>query len=109
MVKSISEIKKAVKEYGDELKRHNIRISKIVLYGSYATGHPKSYSDIDLVVVSQDLARFPSLRRQELLAELTMNIDAPLEVIGYTPKEFKKANHTIFGQIIRETGKLLHF
>ena len=108
MVKSISEIKKVVKEYEDELKRHNIRITKVVLYGSYAKGHPRSYSDIDLVVVSPDLARFSSLRRQELLAELTMNIDAPLEVIGYTPKEFKKANHTIFGQIIRETGKLLH-
>jgi len=108
VVKSISKIKKAVKEYQDELKRHNIRLTKIVLYGSYAKGCPKPYSDIDLIVVSPDLARFSSLRRQELLAELTMNIDAPLEVIGYTPEEFKKSNHTIFGQIIRETGKLLH-
>jgi len=108
MVKSISEIKKAVEEYKAELKRNNIRTSKIILYGSYAKGHPKPYSDIDLVVISSDLARFSPLRRQELLAELTMNIDAPLEVIGYTPKEFKKSHHTIFGQIIQETGKLLH-
>ncbi len=108
MVKSISEIKKAVNEYRDELKRHDIRLTKIVLYGSYAKGRPRSYSDIDLIVVSPDFARFSSLRRQELLAELTMNIDAPLEVVGYTPEEFKKSNHTIFGQIIRETGKLLH-
>lgn len=108
MVKSISEIKKVVKEYEDELKRHNISITKIVLYGSYAKGHPKPYSDIDLVIISPDLARFSPLRRQELLAELTMNIDAPLEVLGYTPEEFKKSNHTIFGQIIRKTGKLLH-
>lgn len=108
MVKSVFEVKKAVKEYRDELKLHNIRLTKIVLYGSYAKGRPKPYSDIDLIVVSADLARFSSLRRQELLAELTMNIDAPLEVIGYTPEEFKKSKHTIFGQIIRETGKLLH-
>lgn len=108
MVKTISEIRKAVKEYRDELKRHNIRITKVLLYGSYAKGHPKPYSDIDLIVVSPDLARFSPLRRQELLAELTMNIDAPLEVIGYTPEEFKKSNHTIFGQIIQETAKLLN-
>jgi len=108
MVKSISEIKRIVQKYRDELERHNIRITKIILYGSYAKGHPKSYSDIDLVVVSSDLARFSSLKRQELLAELTMNIDAPLEVIGYTPREFKKSDGTIFGQIIRETGKSLH-
>ena len=108
MVKNISEIKKVLREYKDELKRHNIRITKVILYGSYAKGHPRPYSDIDLVIVSPDLARFPPLRRQELLAELTMNIDAPLEVLGYTPEEFKKSNYTIFGQIIRETGKLLH-
>lgn len=105
MVKSISEVKRAIKEYSYELKRHKIRITKIILYGSYAKGRPRPYSDIDLVIVSPDLARFSPLRRQELLAELTMNVDAPLEVIGYTPEEFKKSGHTIFGQIIRETGK----
>lgn len=108
MVKNISEIKNIIKEYKEELKRHNIRITKIILYGSYAKGTPKSYSDIDLVVVSPDLGRFPPLERQELLAELTMNIDAPLEIIGYTPQELKKSTNTIFGQIIRQTGKLIH-
>lgn len=108
MVKSISEVKKVIKEYTHELKRHNIRITKVILYGSYAKGHPRPYSDIDLVVVSSDLVRFSPLRRQEFLAELTMNIDAPLEVIGYTPEEFKKSNHTVFGHIIRETGKPIH-
>ncbi len=107
MVKNMPEIKKIVREYREELKRHNIHITKIILYGSYAKGHPRPYSDIDLIVVSPDLARFGPLRRQELLAELTMNIDAPLEVIGYTPKELKQSNYTIFGQIIRETGKPL--
>jgi len=108
MVKSLPEVKKIVREYRDELKRHNIRITKMILYGSYAKGHPKSYSDIDLVVISPDLSRFSLLKRQELLAQLTMHIDAPLEVIGYTPEEFKDTDNTIFGQIIHETGKLLY-
>ena len=108
MVKSIFEIKDIIKDYKDELRRHNIRITKAILYGSYAKGRPKPYSDIDLVIISPDLARFAPLRRQELLAQLTMNIDVPLEVIGYTPQEFKKSDHTVFGQIIRETGKELH-
>lgn len=108
MVKNISKIKKIVEEYKNELRRHNIRITSVILYGSYAKGNPKSYSDIDLIVISPDLARFPPLKRQELLAELSMNIDAPIEVIGYTPEEIRKSNHTIFGQIIRETGRVLH-
>lgn len=108
MVKSISEIRKVVKEYKDELKRHNIRVTKMILYGSYARGNPKPYSDIDLIVISPDLIRFSPLKRQELLGQLTMNINAPLEVIGYTPEEIRGANHTIFGQIIRKTGIPLH-
>lgn len=104
MVKSIFEIRKIVKEYKDELKRHNIRVTRMILYGSYARGNPKPYSDIDLIVISPDLIRFSPLKRQELLGQLTMNINGPLEVIGYTPKEISRANHTIFGQIIRKTG-----
>jgi predicted nucleotidyltransferase len=108
MVRSAAEIKKIAKEYKYELLRNHIRVTKMLLYGSYARGNPKPYSDIDLVVVSPDLARFSPLRRQEILAELTMNIDAPLEVIGYTPQEIKKSSYTIFGQIINSTGKVLH-
>lgn len=108
MVKNISEIERIVKEYQEELRRHNIRLTKIILYGSYARGNPRPYSDIDLIVVSPDLARFPPLKRQELLAELTMNIDAPLEIIGYTPEELRSSGNTIFGQIIHQTGRLLY-
>ena len=107
MVRSLSEIKRIVRDYKKELLRHNIRLSQAILYGSYARGNPKPYSDIDLVVVSPDLAKFPALKRQELLARLTMNIDAPLEILGYTPEELGKSADTIFGQIIQKTGKLL--
>lgn len=108
MVKSIPEIKKIVEEYRNVLSHHNIRATKMILYGSYAKGVPKSYSDIDLIVVSSDLQRFPPLKRQELLGQLTMSIDAPLEVIGYTPDEIKKSRQTIFGEVIRKTGIVLH-
>lgn len=107
MVRSLSEIKRIVKNYERELLRNNIRITKAILYGSYAKGNPKSYSDIDLIIVSPDLKRFSPLKRQELLAQLTMGIDAPLEVLGYTPQELQKSDNTIFGQIIHQTGKLL--
>lgn len=108
MVKNIFEIKKIAKMYKDELHRHKIRMIKMILYGQYARGNVSSYSGIDPVVISPDLAKYHPIERQELLARLTMDIDAPLEVIGYTPKEFKSSGHTIFGQIIRETGKLFY-
>ena len=104
MVRTLSEIKKILINYKAELKRHGIRVTKMFLYGSYAKGNPKPYSDIDVVVVSPDLAKFPPLKRQEFLAKYTIPLNAPLEVIGYTPLEMNKAKGSIFAQIIRETG-----
>jgi predicted nucleotidyltransferase len=104
MVRKFSEIKKILRDYRDELRAHGIRVKKMILYGSYARGNPKTYSDIDVVVISSDLVKFPVLKRQEFLAKHTMAVDAPLEVIGYTPAELNKAKNSIFGQIIRETG-----
>lgn len=106
MVKGLF-IKKVIREYQKELGKHHIRPQEIIVYGSCATGRPKPHSDIDLVIVSSDLARFSQLKRQELLAEWTININAPLEVIGYTPEEMKKAKNTVFGEIIRSSGKRL--
>ena len=104
MVRSLSEIKKILRNYKAELRIHGIRVTKMFLYGSYAKGNPKSYSDIDVVVVSADLAKFSPLKRQEFLAKRTIPLDAPLEVIGYTPMEINKAKDSIFGQIIKKTG-----
>ncbi len=104
MVRKISEIKRILAEYKAELKTHGVRVSKMYLYGSYANGNPKSYSDIDVVVISSDLAKYPALKRQEVLSQWTIPVNAPLEVIGYTPKEFSLAKGTIFGQILNQTA-----
>jgi uncharacterized protein len=107
MAGRFSEVKKILHRYKAELQAHGIRVKKMVLYGSYARGNPKPYSDIDVVVISSDLAKFPALKRQEFLAKHTIPVDAPLEVIGYTPAELRKAKDSIFGQIILETGIVL--
>jgi len=105
MVKNTSEIKTILRRYKSELKKDRVRVSKMFLYGSYARGQAHSYSDIDVIVVSPDFKRYSLLKRQEYLAVKTMSVDAPLEVIGYTPEEFEKSANTVFGQIIRQTGK----
>ena len=104
MVRNLNQVKKILKAYKSELNKHGIRVIKMLLYGSYARGNPKPYSDIDIVVISPDLAKFSALKRQEFLARYTIAVDAPLEVIGYTPKEFSAAGGTIFGQILAETS-----
>jgi len=107
MVKSAFEIKKILKRYKSELSKDRIRVTKMLLYGSYARGQARSHSDIDVIVISPDLKRFSLLKRQEYLAIKTMCVDAPLEVIGYTPAEFKNSSKTVFGQILRQTGTIV--
>lgn len=104
MVRKLVEVKKILRDYRAELSKHGIHVTKMLLYGSYAKGNPKPYSDIDVVVISPDLVKFSPLRRQEFLAQHTIPINAPLEVIGYTPKEFTVSHGTVFGQILKQTS-----
>ncbi|GFO96173.1 hypothetical protein ig2599ANME_0360 [groundwater metagenome] len=57
-----------------------------VLYGSMARGDYNVWSDIDFLVISDQLPENP-LKRLELLYSLT---DTPIEVKGYTKNEFLK-------------------
>ena len=110
MVKrDISEIKKIVVQYVGELAKQNIRVERVILYGSYAGCTAKPYSDIDIVIISQDLERWPILERLQMLSVETLTLKAPLEVLGYTPEEIRrKGDDSIFWEEISRTGKEIY-
>ncbi len=66
----------------------SIKLGKFtgVLYGSMARGDNNIWSDIDFLVISDKLPENP-LKRLEFLYSLT---ETPIEVKGYTRKEFLK-------------------
>lgn len=107
--RKLSKVKTAVKQYVLELKNYGIKPTSIILYGSYASGTATEASDIDIVVISSDLSRWRPLERLKILSRATLNIDAPLEVLGYTPKEIKeKASDSIFWGEISQTGREIY-
>jgi predicted nucleotidyltransferase len=56
---------------------------KIVLFGSYAYGHPTEDSDLDLLVVkNSDLPRYK--RAREIRRHLWGITDTPKDIIVYT-------------------------
>lgn len=58
----------------------------ILLFGSMATGRQGLGSDVDIIVISENLpGNF--LERLRLLFELNPTT-APIEALGYTPREF---------------------
>ncbi len=104
-VHNLSTIKKLISDYIKELENYGVRVEKVILYGSCARGTATKYSDIDIVIISKSLARWKPIERLQMLSRATENVDAPLEVIGYTPQEIKRrGKRSIFWDEITRDG-----
>lgn len=102
-------VRETIAEIVERLKRE-YRPNKIVLFGSYAYGHPDRDSDIDLLII-KDTSERPIDRRvaaSQILSDpqrLT-----PLEVIVLTPDEVRQRLE-VGDQFLREIldkGEVLH-
>lgn len=74
-----------VRKFKRKLEK-NIRVEKLVLFGSRAKGTFSRYSDFDLLIVSNNFKGVPWYKRPAKLY-LRWNEDYPLELLCYTPKE----------------------
>lgn len=84
-------IVKKIKKYVDELKKHNIRIEKVYLYGSFAKNKYHKNSDIDIVVISNDFQGIRFLDREKIVP-LRRKIDVRIEPMPYRPEDFHEAD-----------------
>jgi len=78
---------KEIKKYVEAL-REQINPKLIILYGSAAKGSFGIGSDIDILVVSDNLPKNPN-KRLKMLYEIDPT-RAPIDPKGYTPSEIKK-------------------
>jgi len=89
------------------LQRH-IKITEVILFGSYAAGTPHRYSDIDIAVVSPDFDDKDVSFRADIAARVKINCPADIEVHPIAYKNLKNARPTNFlGHILR-TGKVVY-
>jgi len=96
-----------LKKFGDKISS-SIYLNKMVLFGSFATGKTRKWSDIDLLIVSKS---FKGLRPLDRGLDLYDMWDAkyPVDFLCYTPEEFEKAKKRIgiIRQILKE-GKVIY-
>ena len=94
-------IRQVVNAFIKELKKRKIKISKVILYGSRASGRAHEYSDIDVAVVSPD---FGKDRYQEgaRLFEIACAIDPRIEPV---PISLSSYNEDTWIPIIYEIRK----
>ena len=74
-------------------RRHSVL--QAWLFGSYARGEPSPHSDIDVIVVMQTDRRFLD-RYEPILFELNEVSPAPVELLIYTPEEFRRMRERAF-------------
>lgn len=105
------QIKRIAKEVAAILK-DKYPISVIILFGSYANGLAKEWSDIDMAFISDNFKRMSDYQRSYILLEAIHQIDLPelkdIEPVGLTWKEYKKPKKFSLASQIKKTGKVIH-
>jgi len=97
----------SIRRFLFELKKE-IRIERVILFGSYAQGKPHRFSDIDIAVISADFQRFAPVERLALLGKVAWRVKATeIEALGFTSEEYKRTNRFDFLYEIKRKGKVL--
>lgn len=79
-------IRKIIEKYIALLKKDNLPVKQVFLYGSYAKSIAKKDSDIDICVISHKFT--DDLSAMQYLLKKGRHIDLRIEPVGYSPKYF---------------------
>jgi len=82
--------------------RHELPIERAYLYGSYATGRNRDYSDIDLAIITPILNVENSIAINLKIFSRASRYNVDLEPICFSPEEFEKEELPIVRDIKRE-------
>ena len=77
------------------MEAENVKLQKIILFGSYSSGTQHEGSDIDLVVISEDFAGKDYWERIDVLANAIVKVFQPIEAIAMTPEEWERGDSLI--------------
>ncbi|WP_018086035.1 nucleotidyltransferase domain-containing protein [Desulfurispora thermophila] len=84
-----------LREYLKALRKHNLRVDRIILYGSYARGQADRDSDIDVAVISPDLGR-DFLEEAIWLKEISEEVDLDISPRPYSLEEYHRTQRGQF-------------
>ena len=84
---------KVAKEFKNNIKK-DFEVEKLILFGSRARGDNLNYSDYDFIVVSKKFKNKKFIFRASDFYDYWNN-KVDLEIICYTPEEFKRKKKQI--------------
>jgi predicted nucleotidyltransferase len=107
MAKRDGNLRKIILRFKDALSEH-IEVQSLILFGSYASGYPQKYSDIDVAVVSPDFAKANPVKNLQFLFKVAKKIDINLEPLAFLPEEIKNPDPRSFESEIVKKGKIVY-
>jgi predicted nucleotidyltransferase len=87
VVKTEDQAKQSVLKYIEKLRK-DIRISQVILFGSYAHNNPKGNSDIDLAIFTPDFSKDNPMKDLQFLSHATCGCDTSIEALAYRPEGY---------------------
>ena len=108
MVKNRTQLKMIVRKLVNNLQKKDVKVDRLVLFGSYASGKMRRDSDIDIAVISSSFNQKNIIQRQEILGEAIYPIGETIEAIGYGLKEYQNPPDFSFLSEIIATGKMIY-
>ncbi|MBA4392910.1 MAG: nucleotidyltransferase domain-containing protein [Desulfobacca sp.] len=105
--RGVSMVEKAIRQtinaFIKELKKNKIKVAKVVLFGSRASGRAHEYSDIDVAVISPDFGK-NRYREGAKLFEIACAIDPRIEPIPISLLSYKNDTWIPIIYEIRKNG-----
>ena len=93
-----------VRRYIAALEARGLPVERVILFGSYASGNPDEWSDIDIAVISPKFDTLSLLERYEQLGLANRNLHAPLDVVGFSSTQVTHCEPESFLAEILRTG-----
>ncbi len=104
MALSEDKVIEIIRGFYAELKQE-IPIKEFILFGSYARGNAKEYSDIDLAVISEWFEGKPKIESMQYLSRIAAAYNSLIEALPFTEEEYTNLDNRSFLASIVKTGR----
>jgi len=96
-------IRNLILRFANALTANGIRVEKVVLYGSYASGNFHAGSDLDVAVVSPDFGK-DRFEEGKMLLRMAWRIDPRIEPIPISSASYESDTWVPLIHEIRQKG-----